>query len=104
MGHLRVFGPLRIALLVLVVALIITGPFAGRGDHYTFWGLYFSGIAPAVVVILIFVLPLDITMCRVFMSDTEEHARYRKIIRWESLCLAALLLAWTPFFLWVLRV
>ncbi|MDX1514367.1 MAG: hypothetical protein R3174_11570, partial [Gammaproteobacteria bacterium] len=59
-------------------------PFKGRVTDY---------------VIMLFVLPLDITMSVVFMSDKEgeERRRYQRIIRTEAVLFVLMLLSWIPF-------
>lgn len=92
-------GPLRIMLLALVAVLAVAGPIADPAYPVTVADLLRNAIAPAMAVIIVFVVMLDILMCRIFMSGKkgDELQRYRGIIRFELVALAALLLSWTPF-------
>ena len=78
-------GALRAMLVSVLVALIVLGPFAGGSVEEPDASIVLSVVAPAFYVIMLFVLPLDITMSNVFMSDKqgEERARFRFIIRTE---------------------
>lgn len=57
------------------------------------------------MAIVLFVLPLDMTMARIFMSGEshDDRLRLRKIIQIEGLLFILLLLAWVPFFMKILR-
>ena len=91
-------GPLRSALSVLTIVTVIAAPFAGGEPEYSGWGLFPSVIAPTFMLTLLFVLPLDAIMARVFMTDAEaeRRERYRTIIRIELGLFLILLLAWSP--------
>ena len=56
-------------------------------------------VAPTVMMMLVFALPLDMTMARVFMSDAEppERARLAFAIKLEGVALLALVGSWTTF-------
>lgn len=92
-------GALRTALFLLVVALIILSPFAGGRVVVSGWAMVTTLIAPTFYVILVFVLPLDIMMTWLFMSDKEgaERERFKQIIWLEIALLILLLLSWAPF-------
>ncbi|MGH9879722.1 MAG: hypothetical protein ACRD5H_19000, partial [Nitrososphaerales archaeon] len=62
------------------------------------WEIFRGAMAPALMAIIALVLPLDIMMSLVFMTDREgaERDRFRRIIRMEALLLVGLLLAWAP--------
>ncbi|MGQ0656833.1 MAG: hypothetical protein ACT4NU_01870 [Chromatiales bacterium] len=96
----RYLGPLRALLALLVVGVIACAPFADGQVHFG-WRLAPSVIAPTLVAMLAFSLPLDMTMTRVFMLDKadEERVRYRRIFWLEFALLVAMLAAWTPFML-----
>lgn len=91
-------GPLRTALSVLAIVTVIAAPFAGGEPQYSGWGLFPSVIAPTFMLTLLFVLPLDAIMARVFMTDAEaeQRVRYRAIIRIELGLFLLLLVAWSP--------
>lgn len=98
-------GVLRGLLVVIVLVLIVMGPVSGGDAQITGFAVLTSVVAPAFYVIMLFVLPLDITMSRVFMGEAEgeEKLRYRFIIRLELVLLALMLLAWLPFILKLLE-
>ena len=56
-------------------------------------------------ITLVFALPLDMTMTRIFMADAaaDERARLRLALRIEIGAYVAMLAAWTPFLLGVLE-
>ncbi len=98
-------GALRAMLVAIVLLLILMGPISGGEARISGFALFTSVVAPAFYVIMLFVLPLDITMSRVFMGEAqgEEKLRYRFIIRLELVLLALMLLAWLPFVLKLLK-
>ncbi len=98
-------GALRAMLVTIVLLLIVMGPISGGEARVSGFALFTSVVAPAFYVIMLFVLPLDITMSRVFMGEAqgEEKLRYRFIIRLEIVLLALMLLAWLPFVLKLLK-
>ena len=99
------FGALRVLLVVGIVALIIAAPFSDGPVHSTGWALVRNVIAPTLFVIMAFVLPLDITMTLVFMSDRQgpDRRRLRRIAQTETVLLVAMLIAWTPLVIRLLR-
>ena len=109
MNHLRDFarrfGALRLLLVVTVAVLIVVAPFSDNPSHATGWALARSVIAPTMFVIMAFVVPLDITMTLVFMSDREgaERHRLKRIAQVEAMLFVAMLAAWTPLVLRLLR-
>jgi len=94
-------GALRTMLVIIVLFLILMGPISGGEARVAGFALFTSVVAPAFYVIMLFVLPLDITMSRVFMREAQgaERARYRFIIRLELALFVLMLLAWLPFIL-----
>ncbi len=92
-------------LVIIVILLIVIGPFSGGDPRITGFALFTSVVAPAFYVIMLFVIPLDIIMTRVFMGDAEDdqRARYRFIIRVEVALMALMLLSWMPFIIKLLR-
>ena len=81
--------------------MILAAPFADGVTHARDWRLIPGVVAPTVMMMLVFALPLDMTMARVFMSDAPpaERARLAFAIKVELVAYLALLLAWTPFVL-----
>ncbi len=96
------FGALRVLLVVGVVGLIVAAPFSDgpihSSGHASVWPLALGVIAPTLFVIMVFVLPLDITMTLVFMSDRQgaERRRLRRIAQTETVLLVAMIVAWMP--------
>ena len=101
----REFGALRVLLVVGVVALVVAAPFSDGPAHATGWPLVRSVITPTLFVIMVFVLPLDITMTLVFMSDRQgpERRRLRLIARTEAILLIVMLAAWMPLVMRLVR-
>lgn len=99
------FGALRVLLVVTVVVLIVAAPFSDGPAHATGWPLVRNVIAPTLFVIMAFVLPLDITMTLIFMSDRQgpERRRLLRIAQTEIVLLVAMLVAWMPLILRLLR-
>lgn len=83
-----------IVLLLLPMALLRDSTSEGIG-------VIPSQVLPGVALIIIWVLPFDIVMSRVFVlgTDQPDHARYRCIVWLNVILLAAMLLFWGPFFL-----
>ena len=99
------FGALRLLLVISVIALIIAAPFSGGPAHSGGWPLVRNVVAPTLFVIMAFVLPLDITMTLVFMSDRQsaERRRLRLVALTEAVLLVAMLVAWMPLVMRLLR-
>jgi len=99
-------GALRVVLVGCTLSLIALAPFADGNVHLHDARLLTSVVAPALMVIFVFVLMLDITMTRIFSIDTspERRAGMRRAVRIEALALLALLAAWTPFLLRLFQV
>ena len=97
-------GLLRWAMMATTIIVIVAAPFADGNAHVNDWRLYPSVIAPSIMMMLVFAIPLDICMARVFMSDCDqsERRRLQRAIVFESIMLAILCSAWTPFMLKVL--
>ena len=92
-------------LVSVLLALIVLVPFAGGTAEDPDASIVLSVVAPAFYVIMLFVLPLDITMSNVFMSDKqgEERSRFRFIIRTEVALFVLMLLSWLPFVIRLLK-
>lgn len=96
---LKDLGALRAVLLVCTLGLVALAPFADGKVYLHDARLLTSVVAPALMVIFVFVLTLDITMTRIFSLDTspERRAGMRRAVRIESIALAVLIAAWMPF-------
>lgn len=92
-------------LVIIVLLLILMGPVSGGEERISGFAVFTSVVAPAFYVIMLFVLPLDITMSRVFMKEARggDRARYRFIIWLEVALFALMLIAWLPFILKLLK-
>ena len=100
LGWVKRLGPMRIALALMAVVLVILVPWPGFDDESAF-GVFRSVVVPTLSPILFMVLMLDVLMSRVHMVDAEGDARdrYRSIIRFELLVALVLMLSWLPFFI-----
>jgi len=90
-------GPLRALLALACMIVTATSPFFGAPD-YSWWGFYPTVIAPTLVVLLLFVLPLDMLMTGLFMSaaDEADRRRLRHALQLEVVLYLALIGAWLP--------
>ena len=117
-------GALRIALLAAIAVLVASAPFASFGpdglggidasralgveggalgsrDVNLSMGLVWTTlVAPPLAVMMAFVVPLDMLMSRIYMTDkpATERARFRRILAVEGLAFILLVAAWAPFF------
>ena len=91
-------GPLRVlyAAFVVFCLLMVFLP----DDHGTSWYVLSVHVAPALAVLNIWVLLLDLLMSTVVMSQKAGHERlrYRHILLWDGCLLVALIAFWAPFF------
>jgi hypothetical protein len=101
MRQLRRLGFLRMLLVLGAVVAMLAAPFADGDVHLHDWRLLPSVVAPAAMMVLVFVILLDIIMARVFMADAgpQERSRLAFAIIVEAGVLIAMMAAWTPFFL-----
>ena len=97
--HLRDCGVLRGLLYLITVVLVLLAPFSGGQLEWTTWGVITTLIAPAMFVIVLFVLPLEITMTRIFMSAVEapDRARLSRVQKTTIAMFVVLVLAWAPY-------
>lgn len=103
---LKDLGALRGVLLICTLGLIVLAPFAGDEVHLHDARLMTSVVAPALMVIFVFLLMLDITMARILAIDSppDRRAGMHRAARIEFFLLLALLAAWAPFVLRLFRV
>jgi hypothetical protein len=99
-AFLRHLGLLRSLLWLVTLAVIACAPFAD-GRIQTGWMLGPTVIAPTLMAMLAFSLPLDMTMTRVFMLDRPptEQRLLRRVFWLEAALLAIMLASYTPFLL-----
>lgn len=94
LGALRVFIA-AIVLACLPMVFFATGEARG-------WGALSFYVAPALVVLLAWILLFDMLMARVLMGEEqhgEKRDRYRTILRVDAILLGGLLVFWGPFYL-----
>lgn len=87
-----------------MAVITLTAPLADGTTHMHDWRLLPSVVAPSLMMMLVFALPLDMTMARIFMADADagERERLRFVIRLEAVAYLVMLAAWTPFMFRVL--
>lgn len=99
MKRLLGLGLFRTVMLALILVLAMLGAFNDGQTHVEGLPLLTSVVAPAMMVIMIFVLLLDITMTRVFASEAEPtrkaQLRFASVV--DSWSLLLLVLTWAPF-------
>lgn len=100
------FGPLRLLLIAVVGVLVLLGPFSGGSVDFTGFALITTLVAPVAYAIFVFVLPLDMTMTALFMTDTtpQRRAALKRALITEAVLLAVMMITWLPFTLKLLRV
>jgi hypothetical protein len=56
------------------------------------------------MMMLVFAIPLEMTMTRIFITNAEpaEKARLQRILKREAIVYLLLIVSWTPFFIKVL--
>ena len=87
-------------------ALAALGPVSGGTVSFDGIALITTLVAPVAFAVFVFVLPLDLAMSLVFMSDAtgERRAALKRALVTEVALLAIMILAWLPFVLTLLRV
>lgn len=96
---LRGLNPHRLAMLACAALLALPGPFQDGLTHVRDWRIVTSVVAPALMVIMVFVLLLDFTMTRVFAMDAtpDRRADLYHASRLDLWALLVMVGAWTPF-------
>ena len=91
-------GPLRVLFAALVVFCLLL-VFLPDGEG-TGWYVLSVHVAPALVILNIWVLLFDLLMSSIVMSQKvgHERLRYRHILLWDGFLLVALFAFWGPFF------
>ncbi|MFT5446413.1 MAG: hypothetical protein ACI9DC_001580 [Gammaproteobacteria bacterium] len=100
------FGALRLLLIAVAGGLVLLGPFSGGSVDFAGFALITTLVAPVAYAILVFVLPLDMTMTALFMTDTtpQRRAALKRALITEAVLLAVMIMTWLPFTLKLLRV
>ena len=91
-------GPLRL-LFAAFVAFCLLLVFLPDGNG-TGWYVLSAHVAPALVILIIWVLLFDLMMVSILMSQKhgQERLRYRHILLWDVSLLFAQIALWGPFF------
>ena len=95
------FGPEGFEAVYASRALGVDGGAPGASEIGVSMGLIWATlVAPPLAVMMAFVVPLDMLMSRIYMTDKPEaeRARFRRILAAEALALVLLVATWTPFF------
>lgn len=101
---IKSLGTLRLLMMLAALACIAAAPFADGKTHIHDWRLLPTVIAPSIMMMLVFAIPLDVCMAKIFMSDANdsEKTRLGRAIHIELVVMVALILSWTPFMLKVM--
>ena len=97
-GIRKQVGVLRVATAVLVLFCL---PFVFYpGEDNSGWRAIPIYVVPVIALMLMWILPFDMLMSRVFMGGKEggERDRYKTVIKFDAALLAMLFLFWGPFF------
>lgn len=96
----RTFGPLRIALIVLVVVDMVLRPTPGSEINYEGIKVVSDLLAPVLSPILFMLLLLDVMMAMIYRSDKKDKVRsqYLIIVLFELLLAILFILYWIPYF------
>ena len=91
-------GYLRLLLAAMVVFCLLMVFFRGGDDAG--WYVIPAHVAPALVILTIWVLLFDMLMSSIIMSQKhgQERLRYRHLLLWDGFLIVALLAFWGPFF------
>jgi protein-S-isoprenylcysteine O-methyltransferase Ste14 len=91
-------GALRVLMAaVVVICLLMVFFAAGDGSG---WYVIPVHVAPALVILTIWVLLFDLLMSSLFMRQKQGQVRlhHRHVLLWDGFLLVALLAFWLPFF------
>ncbi len=104
MMKLTDFGTLRLGLLTIALLVIILSAFADGNTYMHDWRIVPSVLAPSIMMMLVFAIPLEMTMTRIFITNAEppEKRRLQRILKLEAIVYLLLIVSWTPFFIKVL--
>lgn len=92
-------GPLRVALVVLSLILMVFAPGLDTPVRHEGLGLVRTVLLPPLAPLFLAGLLLDALMSKMMMGDADAagRQRLRMIIRTELIVAAMLLIAWLPF-------
>ncbi len=97
---LKAFGPLRLALITLVIVDMLLRPVPGSPVNFEGIAMVSNLLAPVMSPILFMLLLLDTMMSAVYRSDKSgETRKYYTVIVLVDLFLAiTFILYWIPYF------
>jgi hypothetical protein len=97
---LKAFGPLRLALIGMVLADMLLRPLPGGSYSFEGWHIASDLLAPVLSPILLMLLLLDAMMAMVYRSDKSGLVRqqYLVIALFDLLLAISFLLYWLPYF------
>ena len=97
---IRTFGPLRIALIALVILDMLLRPVPGSEINYEGMRVVSDLLAPVLSPILFMLLLLDVMMAMIYRSDKEGKIRnqYLFIVLFELVMAIGFILYWIPYF------
>ncbi len=93
-------GPLRLLLILLTVLVILAAPLPQSGVEFAQddWRWLVSIVSPSLFGLLLFVIPLDLTMMMLFRTAASNDRRraYLMLVVIEAVAWFAMLVAWLP--------
>jgi hypothetical protein len=100
-GFLGQLRPLRAALILGAIIVILGKPEAGTPVAYSGWEMVSTLLIPVLAPLIFMLLMLDALMSRVWMSEAEgkERKRLRLVVRVDVIVGLLLLVYWLPFFI-----
>jgi hypothetical protein len=100
-GFLSQLGPMRIALGLLAVAVLVSAPKPHTEAVFDGWRMWPTLIVPTLAPIIFMVLMLDALMSRVKMTSVkgETYARYRRFVIYNLVLGIIVAVYWTPYYL-----
>jgi hypothetical protein len=98
-SFIRDVGVLRITVGFLIVISLPLVFLTGGEDEG--WGIVFTHVVPVLVLLIMWALPFDMLMARVFMSEGQGVARgrYRAVLVLDGALFLGLAVFWGPYFL-----
>ena len=95
----RSIGLLRQALHIVALSGGLLLPFGGAPDYTATWDLFFNGVLPAMVPIVLILIGFDVMMCRVLKDGNTdaEQARLNAILRCHYWVAMPVLIAFVIF-------
>ena len=96
----RTFGPLRIALILLVLLDMLLRPTPGGEINYEGIRVISHLLAPVLSPILFMLILLDVMMAMIYRSDKQGSVRthYLIIVLFELVLALVFFLYWLPYF------